>query len=101
MSTTNVTGEAKRKPKLALGANDRPLDALRPNAAKSISNRCQAFLGMSRWLFLEGPGAVQMGRWAKTASEADQAKAAELLEHVHAANQLAEELQTTATEARQ
>ena len=87
------------KTKLAKGAETRPIDELRPGAAKSISSRCQAFLGMSRWLFLEGPGAVQMGRWAKTASEVDQAKAAELLEHIHAANQLAEQLQTTATGA--
>ena len=88
------------KTKLAKGAETRPIDELRPGAAQSINSRCQAFLGMSRWLFLEGPGAVQMGRWAKTASEADQAKAAELLEHIHAANQLAEQLQTTATETK-
>ena len=100
MTATNVTGEAKRKPKLAPEAANKPMDALRPDAAKSISNRLQHFVSMTRWLFIEGPGAVQMTRWAKTASEAEQAKAAELLEHIHAANQLAEELQNTATETK-
>ena len=83
------------KTKLAKGAETRPIDELRPGAARSVGRRCQAFLGMSRWLFLEGPGAVQMGRLVNTASEADQAKAAELLEHIHAANQLAEELSSS------
>ena len=94
MSTaTNVTGEAKRKPKLAAGAADKPMNALRPRATKSMNGRFTSFLGMARYLLLDGTAAVRLEAWtAKEASAEDRAKTAELLEHVHAAVALADEL---------
>ena len=52
------------KQKLAPGANDRPMDALRPPALDSyMSDRLRSLLGTCRFLLLEGPGTVQFGCW--------------------------------------